>query len=184
VESSYTPEGVVLGTVDAFTGADRIRIVDTRQHIRLKIDMLEWSCSCRHENRQATFFDEGGDADSERFSLVVFCAEETRESYPNCAHVQSYGLDPDPFGKEVRELVQLGVLDPVSWYAWLTAMRFRILAVDNQVSRSLVQMDGQPIIPLPEGVTAKTLQQPNIDELKLQGALLLSVTSRSLGLAA
>lgn len=160
----------------------RIRIVDLRQIIRMKLDLLDWSCCGKHEFRQKQFEAEGGDFTSPKFPLNVLCPIELRDNYPNCAHVERNGRDPDPYGPEIRELSALHVLDAADWDRWLAEIRFRILAVDTLIGISCHGGLSGVITPLPDGMTPERLQQVNIRELQAAGVTLLAVTSRVLGL--
>ena len=151
-----------------------IEIVQDR--LRLKIATLGFACKCDHECRL-----QAGDSqeidDYETFLYNTICPEAFREQYPNCAHNERAGRDPDPFGEEIRDLISLSVLDLDEWEQWLKEIRERIGVIDKLVSNSL---GGELFGTIPLTAPAEELQEPNLVLLREIGALLLKITDQAL----
>lgn len=172
----FTPDGRPLDQrVFELDPISRVIVERMRDGVRTKLETLTKPCKCAHEHRQKHYTDAGGDVTSYRFELEVLCPEAAREDYPNCAHVESCGRDPDPFGKEIRTLTAMKILDAQSWSGWLQKMRFAILAVDNAIALSVHGGTQKTIEPLPDGTTPEGLQEPNLAELRQKGTMLLGI---------
>ncbi len=144
-----------------------------RERLVAKLATLGFACKCEHEARLAQLA-RAGNRDIEEYILGALCPKDMRELYPNCAHNEDWGRDPDPFGNEIRTLIGLNILEPVTWNQWLDAMRLKILAVDMQFSvASATAMFSKPI-PLP--MAGEALQEPNLQEERLVGAVLIGIT--------
>lgn len=132
--------------------------------VRKKLERLSWACGCAHEERLQKYLRAGGDIAEQNAVLTLLCPLAVREGYPNCAHVESQGRDPDPYGKEIRILCEQGVLDPQYWLRWLQEMRFRILAVDVTIAKADPTMHSR-----------EELQTENIAELRRVGEELVKI---------
>lgn len=176
----FTPDGAALAEDFAPIDSMQQRMMShMRNTVRMKVDLLTWRCGCKHEQRLQKYCEEGGDVGSDAFPLVVFCPEQVRANYANCAHVEGQGRDPDPFGPEIRSLIAISFLDEATWTDWLKKMRFSILAVDGIIGRAAMPPSQEHHEPLPDGMTAEALQEANIAELQNKGRLLLELLGRS-----
>jgi hypothetical protein len=172
----YGTDGVAKQELSReLTKVERAYVSGLQGRIRRKIATLGFACECEHEVRLAQIGDD--EPDFEKVVLHVLCPEAFREGYPNCAHNEAWGRDPDPFGSEIRALIGLDLLDLDEWDAWLVQMRARIAAVDSSVANA----QGGPLygaVPLEK--PAKALQEPNLEEQRRIGGVLLGITENLL----
>ncbi len=169
----YGTDGIAKHERSAgLTEAERADVSGVQARIHRKIATLRFACRCEHEVRLSDI-ELAQAEDVEKVVLEVLCPEQVRENHPNCAHNETWGRDPDPFGAEIRALIGLQILDLDDWDAWLRQMRARIADIDARVARA----QGGPLaaaVPLDQ--PAEELQEPNLKELRYIGRLLKGIT--------